>query len=358
MNNEKKMVSGERSCKRLLATLLSSLSLFVWLSIAMTIAGTISAPCAAVPSVTPSPLKTGKPDVRTFHFPAKSIGILLLMTHPQSQLYRWHNRSSGQQVAGAAGDVKITVPAEHVLQLDTNRRVFENPELLDALPATGIEMLKLNFISLDDKEDGMCDRALGHISHMTGLKLLNVDRSEATDAGLSKVKTLPHLEAITCFMSSIDGSCFKDLAALPELSCLSAPKCSIASKNLVYLAKFPRLIVLELDRTHLDLTGAQSIGKCLGLRELTLRGNQTFDDQCLRCLVPLKKLENLDVAETAVTAKGFECFRGAKIKRINVSASLLPYKRLLETILPDTHFDFQARGQLKEDEKVLYSPLR
>jgi hypothetical protein len=58
------------------------------------------------------------------------------------------------------GTVNLTVPPQCALMLDANRRVVEDPRLLKQV--SGIDAIRLNFISMEDREDDMCDKAIAY----------------------------------------------------------------------------------------------------------------------------------------------------------------------------------------------------
>ncbi|HEY9681990.1 MAG TPA: hypothetical protein V6C86_10465 [Oculatellaceae cyanobacterium] len=304
---------------------------------------------------------TAQADVRTLQFPAEqSIGSLLSFQpkheNPDAiSSYSWGER----QLSGAKGLVKVVVPAHHLLVLDANKEVFARPELLNEVPAKGIDVLRLSAISLADNEDGLCDAALGHINGIKSLKALTVDRSEATDAGLSKIKDLPNLRSISTFLSMINGSCFKDLAKLPNLQELSCPKCKLNMSNLAYLPKFPNLQILDLGRDGIDETGAIQIGKCTKLKDISLRGNRGFDDKCLSHLAPLKDLRYLDLGDTRVTAEGLKCLARHKIKFLTLNQALRFQENQLKTIFPDCRINYcAAEKSVTREQRQLYAPLK
>jgi hypothetical protein len=66
-------------------------------------------------------------------------------------------------VAIATGQVTVTVPAGQQLMLDASRRIIENPLLLNEFSPDGLDILKMSFIAMDEREEGLCDKALGCI---------------------------------------------------------------------------------------------------------------------------------------------------------------------------------------------------
>jgi hypothetical protein len=307
------------------------------------------------------PGTSNKSEVRTLKFPDdKSVGALILVKpkHADAEAissYSWGDR----QVAGAKGLLHVTVPPNTLLMLDANKTIFMKPQLLEQLPASGIDMLRLSAISLDDSEDGLCDQALAHINGMKGLQALAVDRSEATDLGLSKIKDLPRLRCISTFLSGINGECFKAFSKLPNLQELSVPWCKLNLKTLAYLPQFPNLQILDLARVDLDEGAAIEIGKCLKLKDLSLRGDHRFDDKCLRHLATLKKLKYLDLGDTKVTLAGLKSISDCKLKELILDYTLRRQEKEIRATFPGCTVSFCGGDKNPtREEKQIYAPLR
>ena len=294
---------------------------------------------------------------RVVHFPdGKSIGVVFIAkSHPEGGRFTEH-----RQISGAKGTVAIDLAPGEVVVFEANRRVFENPSCLNDVSAQGIDGLKLSAISLSDREDGMCDMALSYAKHFQGLKELNVDRSEATDAGLSKLKDIKSLTAVTAFLSSVAGASFKELSELPLLKTLDVPKCSIEQTALRYLPEFPKLEVLNMASTGLDETGAKYLGRCSNLRYLSVRGNAHFNDNGLKYLHTLKKLDCLDCRETAVTASGVVAFlRDSNIQLIKIPLQLSGQISEIQKKYPRVQiFVHPLEKNVSHQEREIYAPLR
>jgi Leucine-rich repeat (LRR) protein len=293
---------------------------------------------------------------RTLHFPSgKPIGIIFV---GNDKLVFGHIVKY-RRIAGASGTMTIHVPSGQRVLFEANRRVFENPACLDLVSPQGLDVIKIGGISLDDKEDGMCDKALEHAVHFQGLQEMDIDRSEATDKGIAKLKAIPSLLCISCFMSSIDGSCFKELATLPALKALRVSHCTLDRKNLEYLKNFPKLQTLDVGRTHLDAVGTKSLALCKNLRELSVRGNQGFDDNCLSILCSLKNLKFLDLRETPVTLAGVKRLHALKLSQLQLPRALNDNLTELRKMFPQTMVwvdPLKTSAGPEKDES--YAPLK
>jgi hypothetical protein len=257
------------------------------------------------------------------------------------------------------GTVNITVPPQCAVMLEANRRVAEDPSLLKQV--SGIDALKLRFNSLEDREDDMCDNALAYAKSIEGLRIILINGSEATDNGLSQLTDMPKLESINAGGSLVQGASFKVLPNLPSLRDLSFSMCPIDQANLVYLGRCPKLEILHLERTKLRLPGAKFLSKCTGLTVLSLSGNPKFDDSCLICLAPLRKLQALNIGDTAVTIKGLTALRGLKMRRLDLPREEFErHSSEIKSMFPNASIGYSGGSvrKMNHEDKIIFAPLR
>jgi hypothetical protein len=308
----------------------------------------------------------------------------------------------------AKGSVCLTVPPGWSVMLVVNRRVFENPQLLDEIPPQGIDALKVGLMSMSEQEDGWCDRALKHITHFPDLKFLDVEQSDTSDEALSGVRSLKKLKVISMNQSRIDGACFRYFSSLSELTKLNAERCGLLKPdNLAYLAAVPNLRTLALRWSRISDIGLRQVGRCEklefldlsknpaitgeGLKYLThldnlswLRLDETgITDQGLKYLIPLKKLQSIslqntkltdtginslketnltsiDLRGTRVSIKGLESLKGLKLKTICVPRATYSESDLLtlKRCFPSTRIVFNISDAPSEhDLKEMFEPL-
>ncbi|HEY9757479.1 MAG TPA: hypothetical protein V6C97_20085 [Oculatellaceae cyanobacterium] len=296
-----------------------------------------------------------KSTIRLLHFPAdKSIGTILIGRKNGD-----YGLNGKRQIAGAMGDVRITVPAGCFVLFEANRRVFQEPALLDQVSKQGIDRIKLGFIAMSDSEDGWCDRALSHVSSITGLKELDLNRSEATDKGLSCVKHLNNLEYLSCLRSDITGSFFQDLAGLPHFAGLDCSWCSIEEKNLKYLSSLKHLERLSLNRIGLSPSGLKEIAKCSTVTELRIESNPKLTNDSLKELSSMKNLRYLDLRMTNITIEGLRKLKGLPLTVLAVPQTCSKrsdVEELLKTF-PRLNIHFQS-NDVPQDIRQTYAPLK
>jgi hypothetical protein len=297
-------------------------------------------------------------EVRKLHFPDKSIGALMLLAHNKGDGSWLTYTNSGKQIGSAQGTITLTIPPGFALVLDANRRVFENPILLKEISPYGIDVLKLSFISMDDREDNMLERAIGYVENLKSLRVLCFDRSEVNDAAILKLKNLPHLVCINLFLSSITGSCFKSFSKFPELYQVDAPFCQLDQSSIDGLAQIPKLKNLDLSRTNMTVVGAKSLAKLTNLARLNLGKNPKFDDACIAYLQPLSKLKSLDLRGTHVTIEGLKSISGIKLQKLCLPTSLRKNMLEITKMFPSTRISVDTLTPPTKDDQMMYAPLR
>jgi hypothetical protein len=304
----------------------------------------------------PGALAKASESERTITFPKDQVLGALFLGHYNHNI---DERGTLNRVGAAIGTVKVSVPAGYYLMFEANRRVFQNPKVLNEISPEGIDVLKIGLLSMDDSEDKLCDAALGYIGHFTGLTTLDVERSDATDKGLSVLHNLKHLRRMCCFNSQVDGSFIKELAELPEFKELDTSWCAIKPENFKYLPQLRALEFLCISRSGLEISGVRELAKCISLKSLRVGQNPLFTDECLKLLASLKRLEWLDLRETPVTMKGIRSLRGLSLKKFNPPAALntMSDREEMKKLFPEAEIMFNSHA-VPADINRTYAPLK
>jgi hypothetical protein len=292
----------------------------------------------------------------TLHFPeGASLGRLILVLARGTGVLQ-----NGSKVGSGSGTVTVTVPPGYWLGFEPNHVVFEHPSLLNKVSPEGIECLRISFTSLDDKEDGMCDKVLSYASHFKNLRTVILTRSDATDAGVANVKGLTDIENIEFAGAPVRGSCFTALSTLPNLLALNCSQCQIEEKYFALLPKFKAIQTLMVNRCNLTKADFQVILKLSKLLHLCMASNSIVDDELIKSLPALKNLIILDVRDTKATPVGLTALKGRlNLKYLYLTDhgnSTLDGPRL-ERAFPGIQIYWAKRGKLDQDTQALLSPL-
>lgn len=292
----------------------------------------------------------------------QSAGTLFIRTRPDKKspkpdfdgrdIFKVMEESSRENLLGLAqGPVKIPANTFVTLKLGTN--FFQKPTLLSKLPANAIDCLIVSMISMDDSEDKLCDDSLSHLNNLTGLQAIVLDRSDATDEGMSKLAKLVNITYLSAFLTNINGTCLKDFSNLKKLKFLSFHSTPIDGKNLVYLANFPQLEMLDLTRSGIDSNAVKLIAQCPNLVCLDISDNARINDSAVPYLAKLKKLKHLNIGNTSITFSGLKGLKGLKPRYLalprGITKSQIP---AIKAIFPGTTLVVERASSRTVDDET------
>lgn len=293
-------------------------------------------------------LPDAKPGKRLLKFPTdKSYGSLIVLP----------SFSHGQEVPQKAilmARGTVSLPHNKFVLFRPGENFFRNPSVLDTFAPDSFDGLDIKFLSMADDEDKLCDQALAHCEHLTGLKVLLLDKADVSDAGLSHLSTLVNLEFISAFLAQIDGTCFKDLSTLKKLDTLSIPSVGLKNETLRYLPKLTGLRNLDLSRAGLNDEGMKYIGQCSKLKRLFIQRNPHITDASVKYIAQLKELVVLDLREASISVRSLTL-----LKDLKLSLFCVPMTRpgatdtaFLQKTFPTAELYFADRGKAKIDDET------
>lgn len=243
--------------------------------------------------------------------------------------------------------------------LDANHLFFLHPEVLKDIPPDCLDSIRMRFSSFDDAEDGLCDKAMKYVAGLTGLKKINLDRSEVTDAGLSQAKTLVNLESMTLFSTLVKGKAFKDLTGLKKLHTINIPMNELTADTYELFSAYPKLTTLDVGRCHPSEQAIKSIAKCKNLIDLDISGNRTVNDHTIKYLTSLKRLESIRLFGTNVSLNGL-----AQLKDLPLKLIVLPEREYekdkldaVRKLFPHTSLIKKGESKLNKNEETIFAPL-
>jgi hypothetical protein len=295
--------------------------------------------------------KSAAVDKRTIEFPAHvSAGAVCLIP--------WRDHDSKLQVTQARGEVSLVVPPAHWLAFTGGPSLCKTPNLFSGMKFKGIDYLRLSYHSFEDDDGSFTDSVLKYIKCFEDLEVLDLRRSDATDAGLSNVKGLAKLRQVDVCQTAVRGGCLTALASTP-LTDLDISYDSLSTKELAALAKLPKLRTLNMRLTSLDCESLAEISKCKTLRELYLDGNKKIDDECVGSLRSLPELKILGLSDTSVTINGLKKLKGLALTSLDLPAHIRSHADLitLRTLFPNCRFAGGLQRTMTGSEKSLLAPL-
>lgn len=252
--------------------------------------------------------------VRTLSFPVpRSIGTISLP-------FLGHVEGSENSISPAFGTVTVKVPKGRVVKLTLNREAFEHPNYLDLAPSTGIDVLESRMMTMEDSESGMCDKVVAKSGHFKDVSCLLLSKSDTTDAGVSKITSLPRLTWFTASMSEVTGPCFRNFSKqFPNLKSITIYNSRLDNRSLQYLATCKNLTDVDFRGNALTNDGVRNLCKCQSIVELAISSNSDINDECAKDLLALKHLSRLEVWDTGMTMQGLRQLKPLHLKYLAVS---------------------------------------
>ncbi len=157
------------------------------------------------------------------------------------------------------------------------------------------------------------DRAMMHLAAMPALRVLWLDTTNVTDAGLQRLSQSKSIERLCLhWLDKITDRGVAHLSNMPQLKGLDVQHASLGDASLKLLATMPNLDYLHLPNEGPTDAGVAHLAQLTGLKYLWIdcASNSPLTDESLRVVGGLHRLEKLHIGGTGFTAKGIEHLSG------------------------------------------------
>ncbi len=268
--------------------------------------------------------------------------------------------ASGAKKAGCAARGKVVVPANMIVRFIPTLHFYRNPATCDTLPADAIDIIELTASSLDDSEDGLCDRALGKLGHMKGLISLDLDRSDASDAGVTHAAQLPELQRVSLFSTTIHGKCFEQLAGLKKVRYMRLGHNGLEESSLHYLSQMPGLKVLDVVGCNIADGGVEQLSHCPNLVSIALDDNSKITDRSIKYIRAMKQLKHLGLRRTAISFDGLLQLQGINYLNLELPSSRYSRAQMaaIKKAFPQTAIIVPGDvHKIDSETRTLFAPL-
>jgi hypothetical protein len=264
-----------------------------------------------------------------------------------------HDR--GRFLGKAMGTVILPPSKSQHIYFFPSYELINHPEVLNTIAPDQIECLA--FIATAVLQP--IDKTIAPIAHLTGLRRLEIDAAELTDAQLAPLKALPNLEYLSAVANTAHGDCFKDFACKNKLKSIDLTFNPISKPAIAYLTQFKNLENLSLSQCSITDSDLPQLTKLTKLRNLSI-GQSLVTSKGLSTLAGMKSLRMLDVNGSKLSVHDLAVLKNSTIKTIKLAPHWYSAKELqaLQVALPNIAISIPRREKnVDSDTKTLFGPL-
>ena len=244
---------------------------------------------------------------RVLHFPKdRSLGrITVLDVNRQRQIRDYSYWDDGdwnvnaEYLGQAQGDVFI--PAGKKVALTVNKNAVNDLSPLLNLKPDDLDMLSLRTLPARNK-------CMTYITHLTGLKELDLFGTNITDAGMKSISKLQSLNCLT-LPNLITNAGLYNIADLQSLKRLHLVRSNVTDKGIYQISKMKSLEELSLSGEKISGTGLAHLTKLPRLHYLLL-SQRSFGDTGMNHLRNIPSLKTLTCYDTDISDAGLRQLSG------------------------------------------------
>jgi hypothetical protein len=214
----------------------------------------------------------------------------------------------GGTINVSPGDRQITSPSElpntpfQITKVYCNRNSQVTDEVLTKLAGcVGLRQLEI-------ENSNITDAGLGQLKGLARLECLKIGGSKGiTNAGLDGLMDMTNLTQLGLNFTGVTGAGIKKLQLLRALETLDLSGLEMGNSALRDLGGFPKISTLVLNGSGISDDDLALVGLLVGnLHVLQLKGNTGITDNGLDHLKSMKSLQRLDLRGTHVSKEGVD----------------------------------------------------
>lgn len=233
---------------------------------------------------------------RILHFP-KRIGKLYVLTvSPDCSFNR-------QKLIGDAFGI-VEIPENTCVFLDVSFEGLKNISFFKYLKANDVDA-----ISLANNGSGYSigDNEMAAISHLTGLRYLNVEQSDITDKGIEKIAGFKELRGLNVSHSLVTPRCAKTIGTFSKLFSLEMDGLKMDDRAIADLSGLTELRSGFFRGGIITASGVKNMARWNKLIFLRLTGNR-LGDAGTASLPAMDRVFEINVESCGLTDIGFQSF--------------------------------------------------
>lgn len=243
------------------------------------------------------------------HFPKEySLGDVYIQDEDAKRQIKtfhfWIDGADWQYLSRAIGDVEV--PAGKRARLWVSTSLYRQPMKLSVLEKIGKDDLySLVMRAGQNAREKPTNRCMRYVSHLTGLRELDLRGASVTGKGLEFITKMQQLEELHAPKFVYEDG-MKEIVKLLNLKRLHFAESRISNENLKYLKEFKLLQELDLSGTNVTDEGLKYLVDCPNLYYLIISGD--FTDGGLKNLaaVPALKIVRAHFNDNKMTDEGLK----------------------------------------------------
>ena len=248
-----------------------------------------------------------EPAGRVLHFPKdRSLGRITVLDVNQKRKITgyvyWSDGTwsvNGEYIGQAKGDVVI--PPGKKVALTVSKNAVNDLSPLLKLKTDDLSMLSLRTLPARD-------RCMKYVTHLTGLKELDLYGTNITDAGMKSISKLQSLNCLT-LPNLITNAGLYNIADLQSLKRLHLVRSNVTDKGIYQISKMKSLEELSLSGEKISGTGLAHLTKLPRLHYLLL-SQRSFGDTGMNHLRNIPSLKTLTCYDTDISDAGLRQLSG------------------------------------------------
>lgn len=310
----------------------------------------IASPPVKAPSAPPTASQTPG---RIITFPPKSIGNIFIGDDLLKTLL-----GKGDFFAQAKGTVKL--PKAKIIRFIPSMDFYRDPSCIDKLPPDTFDIVDIKFLSMDTSEESLCDDAVLKLARMTGIRGVNIARSDVSDRGLAGLAPLHNLECIRMFSTESQGKFLWGLQS-KQISHIRLSAVVVGDQNFAAINRFPKLHTITFATARITDQGVKAIANNKSLVFVDLRHNLGITDKSIDTFLKMPSLKELNLRGTKVTAKGVLRLKNKGLTGLGIPDEFLPQeKAAIKKAFVGVHIlpgGEPARKEVDSDTETIFSPI-
>jgi Leucine Rich repeat len=247
----------------------------------------------------------------------------------------------------ARGQIKVA--RSKTLSLVGAYAMLDHIDVLKKIPADALIRLDLGKLTLQSKD-------LVNISHLTGLRSLDLDGTDVDDSAIQFIKPLTNLQFLSVSRTMLKGKTLGELSVLKQLQRLHVSHCDLDKTNLPNVSKLATLRYLHLGSDKITDAGIDCVLALTNLWDLSLDGNADITDSGVKKLAVLKNLHYLNLTDSNVSEAGILSLKGLPLAALKLGNTRigLASKTKLKKAFPKCIIE---HGQVHRMTPEMFDPL-